>query len=250
MIKIDQVSKSYRKKFDALAPLSLNIEAGEVVVLLGSSGSGKSTLLKLINGLLEPDEGEIQIQGRSIQDYDPVELRRSIGYVFQGIGLFPHLNVLDNVLTVPRLRGDDDEESQQQGLDLLDRVQLDSDRYATRFPDELSGGQQQRVGVARALATGADLLLMDEPFGALDAITRDDLQAMLLELQQEFSKTLVFVTHDLFEAVRLADRIVVLHQGQVQQIGQASDLINNPETSFVEKLFSKPLKSLEELRGQ
>lgn len=250
LITIDQVSKSYEQQYDALAPLSLTIDAGEVVVLLGSSGSGKSTLLKLINRLLEPDDGEIRIQGRRVQDYDAVSLRRSIGYVFQGIGLLPHLSVLDNVLTVPRLRGDDDNQSRRQAMEWLDRVQLDPDRYAHRFPDELSGGQQQRVGVARALATGADLLLMDEPFGALDAITRDDLQAMLLQLQREFSKTVVFVTHDLFEAVRLADRIVVLHRGRIEQIGNAAELINRPESSFVEQLFSKPLQALDHLRAQ
>jgi len=250
LITLDQVAKSYQRQYDALAPLSLEIAAGEVVVLLGSSGSGKSTLLKLINRLLDPDQGEVRLQGRRVQDYDPVTLRRSIGYVFQGIGLLPHMNVLDNVLTVPRLRGDEDQAAQHKAMEWLDRVQLEPDRYAQRFPDELSGGQQQRVGVARALATGADLLLMDEPFGALDAITRDELQAMLLELQKELCKTLVFVTHDLFEAVRLADRIVVLHAGRIEQIGVAAELINQPATPFVEQLFSKPLQALDHLRAQ
>ena len=250
MIVLDQVAKSYVRRHDALAPLSLKIDAGERVVLLGSSGSGKSTLLKLINRLLEPDEGEIRLRGRRLQDYDPVALRRSIGYVFQGIGLLPHLSVLDNVLTVPRLRGDDETQARPQAMEWLARVQLEPDRYADRFPDELSGGQQQRVGVARALATGADLLLMDEPFGALDAITRDELQTMLLALQQELATTLVFVTHDLFEAVRLADRIVVLHQGRIEQIGTASDLIDRPATRFVEQLFGKPLQALEQLRNR
>lgn len=250
MIKLDQVAKSYEHRYDALAPLSLEIPTGEVLVLLGSSGSGKSTLLKLINRLLEPDEGEVRLQGRLVQDYDAVTLRRSIGYVFQGIGLLPHLNVLDNVLTVPRLRGDEEKPARGKALDWLARVQLDPDRYSNRFPDELSGGQKQRVGVARALATGANLLLMDEPFGALDAITRDELQSMLLQLQQELEKTVVFVTHDLFEAVRLADRIVVLHEGRIEQIGTAPELINRPATSFVEQLFSKPLQALDELRGR
>ena len=250
MIVLDRVAKSYARRHDALAPLSLEIDAGERVVLLGSSGSGKSTLLKLINRLLEPDEGEVRLRGRRVQDYDPVALRRGIGYVFQGIGLLPHLDVLDNVMTVPHLRGDDEQQARRQTLDWLERVQLEPGEYGDRFPDELSGGQQQRVGVARALATGADLLLMDEPFGALDAITRDELQAMLLALQQELGTTLVFVTHDLFEAVRLADRIVVLHEGRIEQVGTASDLIDRPATPFVEHLFDTPLQALEQLRAR
>jgi len=248
MISLQQVSKSYQQQYDALAPLSLDIATGEMLVLLGSSGSGKSTLLKLINRLLEPDSGEILLQGRRLQEYDPVTLRRSIGYVFQGIGLLPHLNILDNVATVPRLRGDPAAQSMRQARALLASVNLDPERYAERMPDALSGGQQQRVGVARALASGADLLLMDEPFGALDAITRDELQSMLLSLHQRLHKTIVFVTHDIFEAVRLADRIVVMHRGQIEQIGSASELINQPASDFVELLFSKPLQALEHLR--
>ena len=248
MISLQQVCKSYQQRYDALAPLSLEIASGELLVLLGSSGSGKSTLLKLINRLLEPDSGEILLHGKRLQEYDPVTLRRSIGYVFQGIGLLPHLSIIDNVATVPRLRGDDPAQATRQARALLADVNLDPDEYAKRTPDELSGGQQQRVGVARALATGADLLLMDEPFGALDAITRDELQSMLLELHQRLHKTIVFVTHDIFEAVRLADRIVVMHRGRIEQIGSASELIRQPASEFVELLFSKPLQALDHLR--
>ncbi len=248
MISLQQVCKSYQQRYDALAPLSLEIASGELLVLLGSSGSGKSTLLKLINRLLEPDSGEILLHGKRLQEYDPVTLRRSIGYVFQGIGLLPHLSIIDNVATVPRLRGDDPAQATRQARELLADVNLDPDEYANRTPDELSGGQQQRVGVARALATGADLLLMDEPFGALDAITRDELQSMLLELHQRLHKTIVFVTHDIFEAVRLADRIVVMHRGRIEQIGNASELIRQPASEFVELLFSKPLQALDHLR--
>ena len=248
MISLQQVCKSYQQRYDALAPLSLEIASGELLVLLGSSGSGKSTLLKLINRLLEPDSGEILLHGKRLQEYDPVALRRSIGYVFQGIGLLPHLSIIDNVATVPRLRGDDPAQATRQARALLADVNLDPDEYAKRTPDELSGGQQQRVGVARALATGADLLLMDEPFGALDAITRDELQSMLLELHQRLHKTIVFVTHDIFEAVRLADRIVVMHRGRIEQIGSASELIRQPASEFVELLFSKPLQALDHLR--
>ena len=248
MISLQQVCKSYQQRYDALAPLSLEIASGELLVLLGSSGSGKSTLLKLINRLLEPDSGEILLHGKRLQEYDPVTLRRSIGYVFQGIGLLPHLSIIDNVATVPRLRGDDPAQATRQARELLADVNLDPDEYANRTPDELSGGQQQRVGVARALATGADLLLMDEPFGALDAITRDELQSMLLELHQRLHKTIVFVTHDIFEAVRLADRIVVMHRGRIEQIGSASELIRQPASEFVELLFSKPLQALDHLR--
>ncbi len=250
MISLDQVSKSYRTRHDALAPLSLDIAEGERLVLLGSSGSGKSTVLKLINRLIEPDAGEVRVGGRPVRDYDPVALRRGMGYVFQGIGLLPHLTVLDNVMTVPRLRGDDEAEAARQARALLETVQLSPEHFGDRLPGELSGGQQQRVGVARALATGADLLLMDEPFGALDAITRDELQAMLLELQQRLRKTLVFVTHDVFEAVRLAERIVVLHQGRVEQIGTSRELLDQPSSEFVELLFGKPLAALERLRQQ
>jgi len=248
MISLQQVSKSYQQRYDALAPLSLEIATGEMLVLLGSSGSGKSTLLKLINRLLEPDSGEIVLQGRRLQEYEPVALRRSIGYVFQGIGLLPHLSILDNVTTVPRLRGDPATQYMHQARELLASVNLDPELYAERMPDALSGGQQQRVGVARALATGADLLLMDEPFGALDAITRDELQSMLLDLHQRLHKTIVFVTHDIFEAVRLADRIVVMHAGRIEQIGTASELINQPASEFVELLFSKPLQALKHLQ--
>jgi len=248
MISLQQVSKSYQQQYDALAPLSLEIATGEMLVLLGSSGSGKSTLLKLINRLLEPDSGEILLQGRRLQEYEPVALRRSIGYVFQGIGLLPHLSILDNVATVPRLRGDPATQYMHQARELLASVNLDPEQYAERMPDALSGGQQQRVGVARALATGADLLLMDEPFGALDAITRDELQSMLLALHQRLHKTIVFVTHDIFEAVRLADRIVVMHAGRIEQIGTASELINQPASEFVELLFSKPLQALKHLQ--
>jgi len=248
MISLQQVSKSYQRQYDALAPLSLEIATGELLVLLGSSGSGKSTLLKLINRLLEPDSGQILLQGKPLQAHDPVALRRSIGYVFQGIGLLPHLNIIDNVTTVPRLRGDDPAQALQQARALLHSVNLDPDQYADRLPQALSGGQQQRVGVARALATGASLLLMDEPFGALDAITRDELQSMLLDLHQRLHKTIVFVTHDIFEAVRLADRIVVMHAGRIEQIGTASELINQPASEFVELLFSKPLQALKHLQ--
>ncbi len=248
MISLHAVSKSYQRQFDALAPLSLEIPAGELLVVLGSSGSGKSTLLKLINRLLEPDSGHIDYIGKPLREHDPVQLRRNIGYVFQGIGLLPHLTIADNVATVPRLRGDDPRRCHELAQQLLTSVNLDPSIYAQRLPAELSGGQQQRVGVARALATGADLLLMDEPFGALDAITRDELQEVLLDLHQRLHKTIVFVTHDILEAVRLADRIVVLHQGQLQQIGTAAQLLNAPATRFVQQLFSKPLQALDRLR--
>lgn len=251
MLQIQDVSKRFTgSEQPALHPVSLDIAENELLVLLGSSGSGKSTLLKLINRLLRPTSGRIVYQQRDLEDYDPVALRRSIGYVFQGIGLLPHLNVADNVGIVPHLRGEGSKRCQALARQYLKLVNLNPDTYAERLPRELSGGQQQRLGVARALATGADLLLMDEPFGALDAITRDQLQQELLSLKQQLGKTIVFVTHDIFEALTLADRIAVIHDGQLQQVGSKLELIHQPATTFVRELFQKPLQQLDNLRGQ
>jgi osmoprotectant transport system ATP-binding protein len=240
LIELRNVGKSYdRGATFALKDLSVDIRKLEILVLLGSSGSGKTTALKLINRLIEPSRGTVWVQGRDVQSMDPIGLRRSIGYVFQGVGLFPHLDLVENVSMVARLNGTAVEDRQARARELLDLVGLPSDVYQHRFPDALSGGQRQRVGVARALAADPGVLLMDEPFGALDAVTRETLQDELLDLVRRLGKTVVFVTHNLFEAVRLGDRIAVLHEGELQQVGPAAELYHRPATAFVADLFGR-----------
>ena len=242
MITLDQVSKSYDGVSRIINNLSFEVLEGEILMLLGSSGCGKSTILKMINRLIDPTEGRIYLDGKDIQQQDPIELRRSIGYVFQGIGLFPHLSIRENISMVPRLIGWPEDRINNRYRELLELVQLSPEIHADRFPDELSGGQQQRVAVARALAADPAYLLMDEPFGALDAITRDSLQQEFLELKQRLNKTIIFVTHDIVEAVTLGDRIAILHEGQLEQIGAPEEILENPATDFVRKLFSKSVK--------
>jgi osmoprotectant transport system ATP-binding protein len=242
------------KSFDggttyAVRHVSLDVPSGETLVLLGSSGSGKSTTLKMINRLVEPTEGSVELDGVDVEDLDPVELRRSIGYVFQGIGLFPHMTVAENVAVVPRLSGWAARRRTERAHELLELVGLAPDAYAERFPAELSGGQRQRVGVARALAADPDHLLMDEPFGALDAVTRDHLQQEFSTLQRELKKTVVFVTHDILEALALGDRIAVLHEGRLEQVGPGEELVRNPATDFVHSLFDRPMRQLRGLSG-
>lgn len=243
MITLDQVSKSYDGVSRIINHLSFEVLEGEILMLLGSSGCGKSTILKMINRLIDPTEGRIYLDGKDIQQQDPIELRRSIGYVFQGIGLFPHLSIRENISMVPRLIGWPEDRINNRYRELLELVQLSPEIHADRFPDELSGGQQQRVAVARALAADPAYLLMDEPFGALDAITRDSLQQEFLELKQRLNKTIIFVTHDIVEAVTLGDRIAILHEGQLEQIGTSEEILENPATDFVRELFAKSVKS-------
>ncbi len=245
MIVLRQVNKTFDGGASyAVRDLTLEVAAGETLVLLGSSGCGKSTTLKLINRLVEPTSGSLEIDGRDILHHDPVQLRRSIGYVFQGIGLFPHLTIQQNVEVVPRLLGWPPARRRERAVELLEIVGLAPNNYADRFPDELSGGQQQRVGVARALAADPAYLLMDEPFGALDALTRDTLQQELLAVTRKLHKTIVFVTHDIFEALTLADRIAVLHAGRLQQIGTKEEILGHPATPFVRDLVAKPAQQL------
>ena len=244
MILFEQINKTYPNGVEAVRNLSLEIAEGETIVLLGTSGCGKTTTLKMINRLIEPSSGQITIKGIDIMEQDAIELRRSIGYVFQGIGLFPHLTVRQNIEITPRLLGWSKTRRKQRGEELIQLVGLDSETFAPRYPEELSGGQQQRVGVARALAADPAYLLMDEPFGALDAVTRDTLQQELLSLQAKLNKTIVFVTHDIFEALILGDRIAVLHNGNLEQVGKKEELVNQPATEFVHDLFAKPAKQL------
>ena len=249
MITLDQVSKSYDGVSRIINNLSFEVLEGEILILLGSSGCGKSTLLKMINRLIDPTEGKIYLDGKDIQQQDPIELRRSIGYVFQGIGLFPHLSIRENISIVPRLIGWPEDRINNRYRELLELVQLSPEIHADRFPDELSGGQQQRVAVARALAADPAYLLMDEPLGALDAITRDSLQQEFLELNQRLNKTIIFVTHDILEALTLGDRIAILHEGQLEQIGTREEILENPASDFVRELFAKSVKSLKGLKN-
>ncbi|MFA9550230.1 MAG: ABC transporter ATP-binding protein [Hyphomicrobium sp.] len=246
MIVLDNVSKSFDGgQSYALRDVSLTIEEGETFVLLGSSGSGKTTILRLISRLIEPTAGQITLDGRDLNDYGVIELRRNMGYVFQGIGLFPHMTVGQNVAIGLRLIGWPLPKREARARELLDLVGLEPDAYFDRFPNELSGGQQQRVAVARALATDPDYLLMDEPFGALDALTRETLQKEVLRLKASLGKTIVFVTHDILEAFILGDRIGVCNEGRLDQVGTRRELLKTPKTDFVRALLARPLEQLE-----
>ena len=249
MIQLSHISKSFDGgRSYAVNDLSFQVNEGETVVLLGSSGCGKTTTLKMINRLVEPTEGFIKVNGKDIMEQGPVDLRRRIGYVFQGIGLLPHMTIGRNVEIVPRLLGWPSKKRQERMQELLELVGLPAEDYAERFPEELSGGQQQRVGVARALAADPAYLLMDEPFGALDALTREILQQELLNLKKQLKKTIIFVTHDIFEALFLGDRIVILHGGRLQQIGTKKEILGAPATEFVRNLFARPAKQLADFK--
>ncbi len=233
MIEFRSVSKRFPDGTVAVERFSLVIPSRTTTVLVGSSGSGKTTLLRMINRMVEPTSGAIEIDGSDIGDRDPVRLRRSIGYVMQNSGLLPHLKVIDNVATVPVLTGVPRARARAQALELLVVVGLDP-ALADRYPAQLSGGQQQRVGVARGLAADPNILLMDEPFGAVDPIVRAELQQEIIRLQRELNKTIVFVTHDIDEAFLLGDQVVILEQGaRVAQIGSPSEITENPASEFV-----------------
>src|SRR5580692_1362207 len=234
MITLDRVSKSYGDGNVAVGNLSLEIDDGELAVLVGPSGCGKTTTLRMINRLIEPTSGRILIGGENVLTKDPVQMRRGIGYVIQQGGLFPHRRVFDNVAVVPRLLGWDNARVEHRVNELLELVGLDPKSYARRFPHELSGGERQRVGVARALGADPPILLMDEPFAAVDPVTRKRLQQELLALQGKLKKTVVFVTHDIDEATLLGDRIVVLSKGaHIEQYDTPNQILGRPATAFV-----------------
>jgi osmoprotectant transport system ATP-binding protein len=232
MIELDAVTKSYGER-RVVDRLSLSVGDGEFFVLLGSSGCGKSTTLRMINRLVAADSGTIRIGGEDVSRVPPEALRRRIGYAIQSIGLFPHWTVADNIATVPRLLKWPAERVRARTDELLDLFRLDAALYRGKYPHELSGGEQQRVGVARALAAEPELLLMDEPFAAVDPITRDALQAEILRIHRLTAKTIVFVTHDIEEALRLADRIAIMHQGRLVQHGTPLDILASPANDFV-----------------
>jgi osmoprotectant transport system ATP-binding protein len=238
MLRLEAVSKRYPNGNVAVAGLTLEIGDGEVCVLVGPSGCGKTTTLKMINRLVEPSGGRILLDGEDVTHSDPVQLRRRMGYVIQQVGLFPHQTVADNVATVPRLLGWERSRIRERVEELLTLVGLPADAYGSRYPHELSGGQRQRVGVARALGADPPVLLMDEPFGAIDPITRHRLQDEFLRLQGEVRKTVVFVTHDVDEAVKLGDRIAVLQDGGVlAQYDTPARVLGQPASSFVADFF-------------
>lgn len=221
----------------AVRDVSFEVDQGEFVVLLGPSGCGKTTLMRMVNRLIEPTAGLIHVEGREIHDIPVTDLRRHIGYVIQQVGLFPHMTVAQNIAVVPKLLGWSKSRIEERTDELLDLVALPPSEYRKRYPRQLSGGQQQRVGIARAMAADPKIMLMDEPFGAIDAITRTDLQNELLAIQRKVSKTVIFVTHDVEEALRLADRIAVMRTGTVIQYGPPIELLTHPADDFVRALL-------------
>jgi osmoprotectant transport system ATP-binding protein len=233
MIELNNVRKVYGDSTEAVSNVSLEVSQGETATLVGPSGCGKTTLLTMLNRLTELTNGEIVINGTPISDHDKIELRRNVGYVIQEIGLFNHMTVGENIGIVPDLQGWDEERKKERIGELLDLIQLPPDTKE-RYPESLSGGQQQRVGVARALAAEPDIMLMDEPFGALDPITREELQDEFLEIQQGLDVTIVFVSHDINEALKMGDKVAVLNDGKLVQYDSPRDLLANPRNAFVE----------------
>ena len=238
MIQFEHVSKSYGKT-PVLKDLNFTIPDGQFVVLIGPSGCGKTTTMKMINRLLEPDSGTIRIDGQDIHSQDKVELRRHIGYVIQQIGLFPNMTVAQNISVVPTLLKYSREECDRIVRELLDMVNLPYEQYAHKYPSEMSGGQQQRIGILRALAASPPIVLMDEPFSALDPMTRAELQDEVHRLQLRFHKTIVFVTHDMDEAVKLADRICILQNGHVVQCDKPENILKHPANEYINSFIGK-----------
>lgn len=233
LLKYEDVSKRYADRFEAVKGMNFSIARGETIVLIGPSGCGKTTTLRMTNRLEEPTSGRILLNGVDTSEMDPTVLRRGMGYVIQGIGLFPHMSVWENIATVPKLKG-----VRRGDLDgIVERsmalMELDKKQYARKYPHELSGGQQQRVGVARALAGNPEIILMDEPFGALDPLVRETLQGELLRIKERMSTTILFVTHDIHEAIKLGDRLVLMRGGEIVQIGDPLSLLASPRNDFV-----------------
>lgn len=236
MIEYKNVVLRYTEK-NVLRDVNLRIEDGEFMVLVGPSGSGKTTMLKMINRLLEPTDGNIYMDGKRIKDYDERDLRLSTGYVLQAIALFPNLTVFENIALVPEMKGWSHDKIRRRTEEFLAKVGLPASDYADRLPSELSGGEQQRVGIVRAMIGQPKILLMDEPFSALDAISRKQLQVLTKELHREFGTTIIFVTHDTDEALKLADRIAVLQNGEIHQVADPATILHAPATNFVADLF-------------
>ncbi|WP_049997494.1 ABC transporter ATP-binding protein [Halococcus sediminicola] len=247
MIQFDNVHKQYSDGTQAVNGLDFEVEEGTTTVLVGPSGCGKTTTMQLVNRLEEPTEGTVYYDGTDVQDLSATELRRQIGYVIQDIGLFDHMTIAENVATVPELKGWDEERTDERVDELLELMGLPPEEYRDSYPTELSGGQQQRVGVARALAAGPDVMLMDEPFGALDPITRENLQDEFLDIQEEIETTIIFVTHDINEALKMGDKIAMMNEGELVQYDTPTALLETPATKFVED-FIGPDRTLKQLR--
>lgn len=236
-IKFRNINKSFGDK-EIIKDLSFDIEEGQFITILGSSGSGKTTTLKMVNRLIEPNSGQIEINDKEIKEYDLIELRRQIGYVVQQIGLFPHITIEKNIATVPELLGWEPEKIKERVTELMALIQLPYSEYAHRYPKQLSGGQQQRIGVARALAANPQIMLLDEPFGSVDAITRKELQTQIKAIHAELdSKTFLFVTHDINEAFLLGDRVMIMDKGRIEQYDTPQNIIKNPKGAFVNSLL-------------
>jgi osmoprotectant transport system ATP-binding protein len=246
-IELKDISKNYGECVNVLEHVSLNVAEGEFLTIVGPSGSGKTTLLRLINRLADPTSGVVRVGETDIRETDPILLRRRIGYVFQGVGLFPHMTVAENITITPRLIGWDEAKRTARIGELLRLVRLDPAQYRARFPAELSGGERQRIGVARALAAEPRIVLMDEPFGALDALTRDALQRDYRELHDKLGLTTVMITHDLTEAALLADRIVVIHRGKIVEQGTPREIMTAPKDAYVRELVETPKSQAERL---
>jgi osmoprotectant transport system ATP-binding protein len=239
VIAFEQVCKTYAGGTEAVRDLTLEIPEQETLVLLGTSGSGKTTTMKMVNRLIEPSSGRIRIDGKDVMAQDAIALRRRIGYAIQHIGLFPHMTVAENIAVVPKLLQWSGDRIAERIAELLNMVGLEPDEFRDRFPTELSGGQRQRVGVARALAAEPPIVLMDEPFGALDPITREQLQNEFLELESVIRKTIIFVTHDVFEAVKMGDRVALLDAGRLQQVATPKELVESPANEFVDQFLGQ-----------
>lgn len=247
MIEFDNVSKIYDDSIVAIEDVSFEVEEGTTTVLVGPSGCGKTTTMTLVNRLEDPTDGTVYYDGTPVQELDPIELRREIGYVIQEIGLFDHMTVGENVATVPDLQGWDQERIDDRVAELLELMDLPPEEYRDQYPGELSGGQQQRVGVARALAGDPDVLLMDEPFGALDPITRDNLQNEFLEIQEKINTTILFVTHSIEEALKMGDQIAIFDVGRLVQYDTPQNVLSDPKSEFVEDFIGadRALKQLQ-----
>ena len=238
MIEFQQVSKFYNGGKVAVDDINLSFDKGEFICFIGTSGSGKTTSMRMLNRMTDPSKGKILIEGQDIQKINPVELRRQIGYVIQNIGLMPHMTIRENIVLVPKLLKVPVEERNKIAEKMIDLVELPREML-DRYPNELSGGQQQRIGVVRALAANQDIILMDEPFGALDPITRDSLQDLVKDLQERLGKTIVFVTHDMDEALKLANKIAIMSEGKVIQFDTPDNILRHPANEFVEELIGE-----------
>jgi len=238
LLKFENISKRYNRQ-DIISDMSFEVEKGKLVVLIGPSGCGKTTLLKMVNRLTKPTSGKIYLNGEDIFTKDEIELRRNIGYVIQQTGLFPHMTIRENLEIIPRLQKKAPADITAKSLELMDMVGLDPEQYLDRYPTQLSGGQQQRIGVARAFACDPELILMDEPFSALDPITRSQLQDELVDLQAKVRKTIVFVTHDMDEAVKIADKICFINNGRIIQYDTPEELMKNPANELAAEFIGK-----------